>query len=382
MPFSRHVDTLISTCPEPRISLLPTLSTSGALSLRPVAWTERPPAIVGQNRAPRCSRGVRRYPAAWLGAVAAVAVLASPLFGLGKSAVSVRGEVVSGAPEIKRTDTGELKRWHEAEITVHVDSSVDAAGPGARDAVIAALGAWQGSGSHMPRLTVSHATDTPASATRDGRNTVLLAPIDIPGHQNDLAITVSHSDSVTGEIIEADIIINARHAFRVLDDDAGTADQLSGAAVEVRGDDSGDDDDQRDHLGGGDRQVDEGAEVSEIASCGGVRHDDASCHHAYDLQSVVTHEFGHFFGLGEDRDDPFATMFFCTSTCETHKRSLSDSDTEAMGEVYAEGADGGPEVQCSVGGAGIPSGRCPLPWVGGALLGLAALLRRRDCRSR
>jgi hypothetical protein len=77
-----------------------------------------------------------------------------------------------------------------------------------------------------------------------------------------------------------------------------------------------------------------------------------SCGERYDLESIVAHEAGHFFGLGEDWDDGLATMYYCTSTCETHKRSLELTDVGTMKEVYADGFEDTGEVGCAVAPAG------------------------------
>jgi len=79
--------------------------------------------------------------------------------------------------------------------------------------------------------------------------------------------------------------------------------------------------------------LDDDAEGNEVRpSC---MQDDEGCASGYDFESVVTHEVGHFFGLGEDRAARAATMFFCQSRCEIHKRSLEAGDTAPLRELYA-----------------------------------------------
>ena len=55
----------------------------------------------------------------------------------------------------------------------------------------------------------------------------------------------------------------------------------------------------------------------------------------YDVQDVATHEFGHFYGLGEDMTDTTTTMFITSKPCQTHKRTLTESDVTSMSGLYA-----------------------------------------------
>jgi hypothetical protein len=165
---------------------------------------------------------------------------------------------------------------------------------------------------------------------------VIYAPIEFEGHQDDLAITIGFSDDETGEITEADIIINARQPFSTL--------EAPFTPVRAR------------------------SCNSEIES--------SRCDHRYDLQNVLTHEVGHFYGLGEDEEDRTSTMFSCTSPCETHKRHLGPTDVELISSIYATGyQENWASVACSVAERRAPVGA---GWAASlALLGFVALGRRR-----
>lgn len=63
---------------------------------------------------------------------------------------------------------------------------------------------------------------------------------------------------------------------------------------------------------------------------------------AVDLQNVMTHEAGHFFGLGHSQV-PGATMSARATVGETSKRSLEDDDRAGLCEIYG---DFGP-AECS-----------------------------------
>lgn len=55
---------------------------------------------------------------------------------------------------------------------------------------------------------------------------------------------------------------------------------------------------------------------------------------AVDVQNVVTHEAGHFFGLGHSYSRTSA-MFFEARTGETRKRFLNEDDAEGLCAIYA-----------------------------------------------
>ncbi|HEY6559181.1 MAG TPA: matrixin family metalloprotease [Polyangiaceae bacterium] len=321
-------------------SFAPSLRPNSIFTLRPLYHTERPPGDP-EGKPAKTPRAKRTWH--W---VAGGLVVGLGLAGLVMSRVAhepSRAPVVSinGTPQLRQSLSGEAQRWAtDSRVRVIIDPSIDSLGRGASDAVMNAFGTWLGSGAHLPKLQFETRRVATPKVARDGVSSVVYAPITIPEHRNDLAITIGYSDANTGRIVEADVVINSAKSFAVLDsrEERGTKD-----------DDDDDDDDES-----------------------------SSCGNRYDLQNVITHEVGHFFGLGEDSDDLKATMFFKTGKCELMKRDLEPLDTSTMAGLYmqdtqsseAETAGG-----CAVSAAGSERGWGPL----GALVLMLMLMVRNAC---
>ncbi len=233
---------------------------------------------------------------------------------LGFSPPESHAERSVAAPEIKISDSGNPTRWHDPSVEITLDPSLEKLGPGATDAVRLAFATWIETDARTPALSFDTDTKKHGQAKRDGVNRVLAAPITLPGHENDLAITISHVDS-SGAILEADVIINTRHKFLL--------------------------DGSRD---------------------------------GYDLRSIATHEAGHFFGLGEDREDANSAMFFKTSKGETNKRTLAPSDVSTLEFLYDQALED--EELAAAGCSMSPPRSGSLGWLAVLALGLVVARRR------
>ena len=189
-----------------------------------------------------------------------------------------------------------------------------------------------------------------------------------PGYdRNAFAVTIVWHNTSTGEILDADMMIN---------------DQLS----------------SRFNAGG------------PYTNC-----PDTGCEDNFaDLGSIVTHEAGHFIGIGhcnpidiDDPEDPCvqATMFAVADRASVNKRTLAEDDIDAVCTIYPPGdldqscdwtPKGGLELDCEAspcsdetcsagGSSGCSATRNAndAPWGGilAALVGLTAWRRRRAAES-
>ena len=267
-------------------SLRPTASENIESIHPPPHEPHKAPGWAAQQRRRRARRVVL--------SAAALATVSAAVVGVGATRHARRASVpvahlVSGAPAPRTTPAGARERWAaDVPITIVLDGSLADLGPHAKDAARAAIGSWIASGADVPSVTIDDTTER-GTLAQDGRSRVLVAPITIAGHEKDVAATITYADEATGRIVEADIVLNAAYAFGQVDDDQ---------SVEASA--------------GSDK-------------CGG----------RYDVQNIVTHEAGHFFGLGEEMSDETATMYVISLPCQTHKRKLTTVDTTAMDSLYA-----------------------------------------------
>lgn len=262
-------------------------------------------------------------------------------------------EQISGADTAEQVPPEQPphQRWEQEEITVLFDESLGALGPEIEALVEESFLTWEGTGAALPRIKFERTSGAVPALTPDGKSTVLLAPIEFEGHESDLAITIGFSNPNTGEVSEADIVINSKHVFSAVQlVEAQRSGELTSSET---------------------RPADQ-------ESCTGSL-DARACDETYDLSNVLTHEVGHFFGLGENYDDTRATMFSCTSACEIHKRDLEQGDADSIVELYSGVApripDGCLGVQIGRGSPGRQDGL----WAGFlALVSLSWLRRRRN----
>lgn len=189
-------------------------------------------------------------------------------------------------------------KWRSSVVRLTVDDSLSEIGETALDAVLGSVLAWRNLNQRLPTLVVDQGEVDEVGYHKGASNvnTVRFAPHGTEAADGALAITVLTFDLEASRILDADIVINGEHAFS------------SGA------------------LPG---EMDAGV---------------------YDLQNVLSHEMGHFLGLGEEYEDASATMYAYSLPGETHKRDLEERDIADLDRLYGEATVPDAGFGCGVAG--------------------------------
>ena len=183
---------------------------------------------------------------------------------------------------INMSESGNPLRWDRDTIAFRLDPELEAfmdEGE-AFSAVTMGFEAWRGL-PRVPELVLQPGTpDKPGHHGSRATNGVYLVR-DWQGEPDQLAITVVTYNRGTGEILDADILVNANASYGLLDE-SGPPDL-----------------------------------------------------HHYDLGAIMTHEAGHSLGLDESDTVREATMWPLVSPGETHQRTLDTDDEEGAITNYA-----------------------------------------------
>ncbi|MBI5512433.1 MAG: hypothetical protein HY909_01620 [Deltaproteobacteria bacterium] len=236
---------------------------------------------------------------------------------LGLVLALLAGEGRARADSTRRGPDGEPVRWQSPTLDVVVDPAVrDPGFPDPEGITRLAAQAWsQVPGA--PRLAVRAGPATPGfNPSGANQVTVQYFRQGFPMSTTALAVTVLTMDQRGQRILDADVLLQgSRYRFG----------WLSPAGLPV------------------------------------------SATAPFDVQSTLTHEFGHVLGLGEDEAHPDATMFPRQRPGEVFQRDLSLEDRASLARTYD--LDGLPEGGC--GGRVAPG--VPVPWAWSSILALGLL---------
>lgn len=186
---------------------------------------------------------------------------------------------------IKMTENGAMVHWPDDAVALRLDPSVENmyGSIAVRDAIDQSAQAWRGLPG-VPDVMLkdgepgTQGFESPETAS----NGVYVLP-QWPLNPTSLAVTVATFDTSNGETVDSDILINPTFSQTLLLSDPAADPELQ-----------------------------------------------------YDLQSVLTHEVGHFLGLDEAFGMQGATMYPDIQVGETHQHDLHEDDIEGVGVIYAE----------------------------------------------
>jgi hypothetical protein len=216
-------------------------------------------------------------------------------------AATLAGGGSAGAFELKKTPGGGDIRWAANTVTYHLDDSVDDAADGAGDAIKAAAASWSGLDG-VPALSVVRGGGGAAPGF-DGLNTIFFAPGGSPLAGGALAVTVLTFDA-DGHALDADLIINGRYDFAVLDPSATAA--------------------------SGTKPISNEMPIFVF--------DPSDGHQSpFDLHHVMAHELGHSLGLADEKVDSTALMFLYTFPGTASPRAPTADDTSGVASLYDTG---------------------------------------------
>lgn len=179
--------------------------------------------------------------------------------------------------------------WQKSPIVLVIDPSyytLDSNGV----ALERSLNVWRTAAAYLPSIEIVSNTADPVGYRGDGTDysTLRYLPEGDPKANGALATTTVAYNSDTNTILDGDIVINGVNSF------------------------------------------------TDIGALRGLRSlQDTS---SYDLQNMLTHELGHFFGLDDTYEDSKATMYGYVQPGETRKRSLDDSDEVNITALYTSSA--------------------------------------------
>ena len=191
----------------------------------------------------------------------------------------------ASAYEVKRTNDGNAVRWADGAVTLHMTPSVEQL-PGGRDVISKVFSAWSGQ-QGAPSMGAS-IDGSGAEPSYDHNNSVFFMPHGYDPAGKALAITILTYDNKSGQILDADIVVNGKYTFGWL---PNTATQATAA------------------VGSGD---------------------------IYDIEHVLAHESGHALGLSDELERSDVLMFRYSSPNDASMRLPTGDDKAGLSEIYSK----------------------------------------------
>lgn len=177
---------------------------------------------------------------------------------------------------LKRAESGALLHWRQEAVTISLHASMADRFPDgeAEAALSAAIATWSEAGAG-PELIFAGWTEKEPGHRRGAPSNGVYLLDPWPYEKNLLAVTVSSFDTRTGELLDADILVNG----------------------------------EEDICGRGDPS-------------------------RYDLSTILAHELGHLLGLGEAEMNPSATMYPRIARGDRRAVIASAADLEGIRALY------------------------------------------------
>ncbi|MEM7448303.1 MAG: matrixin family metalloprotease [Myxococcota bacterium] len=238
---------------------------------------------------------------------------------------------------VKRTESGDIIRWHSDLIVISISEEARAEfGTLLERAATEASYAWAGL-DNVPTIEIRDRDPGPLGYHPGRSRNGIYVTSEWPFEETRLAVTISTYDQGTGRLLDTDILINGALAFT---DAAAQNPTQSTLVADVQG-------------------------------------DQPLQANAHDLEAVLTHEMGHVLGLGEDDASPTSTMYPRIAPGEVHQRTIEERDILGATEAYATMVPDDAATGCS--GAHVAHSR-PAPnsllWLGAASLWIFVRMRR------
>jgi len=253
----------------------------------------------------------------------------------------------SHAYNVKQTQSGAGVHWNRSSVVFQIDPTLSGL-PGAEDRFTQAISRWSDV-SGVPEIHSLGSANTPQREPgADGVNTVFYKNTAYEPAGRALAITILTYDGNTGEIVDADIVINGKYKFAVLPDSPSTL---------------------------------------HTTNTDGIVHDEeeASPDKIYDIHHVLAHETGHSLGLNDEEEDASVLMYRYSAPNDASIREPQEDDRTGVASIYAGVGGSSAEVATGCGGATVSpknpsnaSGRMALAFTVGLVVWMALRSRRNS----